>query len=142
MGERLLDTICMEMDKIADRGLNTGNLDTAMKLVDMYKDLKCVEKDEMGYSGSRDGRSGRYSGTKYGDYRMNDGDWDTGSYQMYMRSKENYRGAKSNGNKQVLLDSVDRYMEDMSDKLERMMRDADTPEERQTIQKYINKMRA
>lgn len=41
--ERLLEKICEELDKIAEKGLNTGNLETAYKLIDMYKDLKNTE---------------------------------------------------------------------------------------------------
>ena len=29
-----------EIGKIAEKGLNTGNLETAYKLIDMYKDIK------------------------------------------------------------------------------------------------------
>ena len=35
--DKMLDVICEEIDKIADKGLTTGNLDTAFKLIDMYK---------------------------------------------------------------------------------------------------------
>ena len=38
--ERLCEIIEEELGKIADKGLNTGNLDTAYKLIDMYKDMK------------------------------------------------------------------------------------------------------
>ena len=39
MGERIKE----ELDKIAEKGLNIGNLDHAYKLIDMYKDLKNVD---------------------------------------------------------------------------------------------------
>lgn len=38
--ERLCEIIEEELGKIADKGLNTGNLETAYKLIDMYKDMK------------------------------------------------------------------------------------------------------
>ena len=41
--DRMLEVICDEIDKIAEKGLTTGNLETAYKLIDMYKDLKTVE---------------------------------------------------------------------------------------------------
>lgn len=41
--EKLCNVIEEELHKIAEKGLNTGNLDTAYKLIDMYKDLKNTE---------------------------------------------------------------------------------------------------
>ena len=41
--DKMLEVVCEEIDKIAEKGLTTGNLDTAYKLIDMYKDLKTVE---------------------------------------------------------------------------------------------------
>lgn len=41
--EKLCKIIDEELNKIAEKGLNTGNLETAYKLVDMYKDLKNTE---------------------------------------------------------------------------------------------------
>lgn len=41
--EKLCQLICDELDKIAEKGLNTGNLEAAYKLIDMYKDLKNTE---------------------------------------------------------------------------------------------------
>lgn len=41
--EKLCRVIEEELHKIAEKGLNTGNLETAYKLVDMYKDLKNTE---------------------------------------------------------------------------------------------------
>ena len=38
--DRMLEVICDEIDKIAEKGLTTGNLETAYKLIDMYKDSK------------------------------------------------------------------------------------------------------
>lgn len=68
--EKLCELIKKELDNIAEKGLNTGNLETAYKLIDMYKDLKNTEywdvKSEYymgemgGYSERRDSR-GRYS---------------------------------------------------------------------------------
>lgn len=41
--KRLCEIIEEELHKIAEKGLNTGNLETAYKLIDMYKDLKNTE---------------------------------------------------------------------------------------------------
>ena len=78
MSYKLMQNIKDELDKIAEKGLNTGNLETAYKLIDMLKDMenveywKCKEEyydtvlDEMqgkrGYSEARKRVSmGRYS---------------------------------------------------------------------------------
>lgn len=41
--EKLCRLIEEELQKISEKGLNTGNLDTAYKLIDMYKDMKNTE---------------------------------------------------------------------------------------------------
>ena len=74
MSYKLMQNIREELDKIAEKGLNTGNLETAYKLIDMLKDMenleywKCKEGyynavlDEMegGYS-----QNGEYSAVSY-----------------------------------------------------------------------------
>ncbi|MDE6471063.1 MAG: exocyst complex component Sec6 family protein [Eubacterium sp.] len=73
--KRLCEKIETELNNIAEKGLTTGNIDTAYKLIDMYKDIKNTEYwetkseyydavlDEMQggeYSSKRDSM-GRYS---------------------------------------------------------------------------------
>ena len=41
--EKLCKVIEQELEKIAEKGLTTSNLETAYKLVDMYKDIKNTE---------------------------------------------------------------------------------------------------
>ena len=41
--EKFCSIVEEELGKIAEKGLNTGNLETAYKLIDMYKDLKNTE---------------------------------------------------------------------------------------------------
>lgn len=97
--DKLCNLICDELDKIADKGLNTGNLETAYKLIDMYKDLKdaeyrTVKKEyyeqdmDMGEYSERRNRDsmGRYS---RGDGRMMP-DYDRQSSYRGMRSGEHY----------------------------------------------------
>ena len=43
MSYKLMQNIKDELDKIAEKGLNTGNLETAYKLIDMLKDMENVE---------------------------------------------------------------------------------------------------
>lgn len=143
---RMLEVICEEIDKIAEKGLTTGNLETAYKLIDMYKDLKTVEgmedyTDEE-YSRAR-GRMrakrdsmGRYS-RRYEDGNSYNDDGADYSERRYMDSKRMYRNDHSMASKQSMLADLEDFMEEMSSKLKELKRDADTPEERETIEKYI-----
>lgn len=100
---KMLDVICDEIKKIADKGLNTSNLETAYKLIDMYKDLKNTEYwctkgdyymavlDEMqgGYSEARNRDSrGRYS--RESEYSNEGNGYDGGSSYRGRRSGEHY----------------------------------------------------
>ena len=185
--KKLCEVIENELHKIAEKGLTTSNVDTAYKLVDMYKDLKNTDYwetkseyymavlDEMqgGYSegnysmmedgyamrGRKRDRMGRYSRddgmmqddmsyargrggnnrgrnqySRDGGYSQNDG------YSTYMDAKQSYRSNKSMDGKQRLMDSLEEYMDDFTEKIKEMHRDADTPEEREMISKFMNKL--
>lgn len=143
---KMMDVIEQEIEKISNRGLSSQNIETAYKLIDMYKDLKTVEgmEDyEGGYSQAR-GRGryakrdsmGRYSRRYEEGDSYNDG---MGGYseQRYMNSKRAYRNDHSMASKQSMLADLDEFMSDMHGKLKELKRDADTPEERETIDRYI-----
>lgn len=186
--KKLCELIESELGKIAEKGLTTSNLETAYKLVDMYKDLKNTEywetkgeyydtvlmemqggysqndgysmmdddysmrgrkRDRMGrYSredgmggqsmargGRRDNR-GRYS--RDGGYSMNDGgDY---MYNRYMDAKQSYRSNQSMDGKQKLMESLEDYMDDFTEKIKEMHRDAETGEERELISKFMTKL--
>lgn len=175
--EKLCRLIETELEKIAEKGLTTSNIDTAYKLIDMYKDLKNTDYwetkgeyymavlDEMqggyperGYAmdddyamrGRKRDRMGRYSrddgmrrndGMRRGgrrDYSM-DGGTDM-MYNRYMDNKQSYRSDKSPDGKQRLMDSLEDYMDDFTEKIKEMHRDADTPEEREMISKFMTKL--
>ena len=180
--KKLCEVIEQELHKIAEKGLTTSNVDTAYKLVDMYKDLKNTDYwetkgeyymavlDEMqgGYSegnypmmedgyamrGRKRDRMGRYSrdngmmnddmsyarGRRTGErgYSNNDGGYSM--YDKYMDSKQSYRTNKSMDGKQRLMDSLEEYMDDFTEKIKEMHRDADTPEEREMISKFMSKL--
>lgn len=76
--EKLCNIIEDELNKIAEKGLNTGNLETAYKLIDMYKDMKNTEywdtKCEY-YMAVLDEMQGGYSerGVRNGGYSENGG---------------------------------------------------------------------
>ena len=104
MSYKLMQNIKDELDKIAEKGLNTGNLETAYKLIDMLKDMENVEswkcKEEYyspvqeqmegGYSQAGD-YSQRRNRDSMGRYSRADGmmpDYDRGS--SYARRGEHY----------------------------------------------------
>ena len=145
--DKMLEVVCEEIDKIAEKGLTTGNLDTAYKLIDMYKDLKTVEGmddyyDDERYSQAR-GRMrakrdsmGRYS-RRYEDGNSYNDDGANYSERRYMDSKRMYRNDHSMASKQTMIADLEDFMSEMHGKLKELKRDADTPEERDTIDKYI-----
>lgn len=145
--DKMLEVVCEEIDKIAEKGLTTGNLDTAYKLIDMYKDLKTVEGmddyyDDERYSQAR-GRMrakrdsmGRYS-RRYEDGNSYNDEGADYSERRYMDSKRMYRNDHSMASKQTMIADLEDFMSEMHGKLKELKRDADTPEERDTIDKYI-----
>ena len=182
--QKLCKIIEQELGKIAEKGLTTSNLETAYKLVDMYKDIKNTEywetkgeyydtvlmemqggysegnysmmeddysmrgrkRDRMGRYSREDGmggqsyargRGGRGSGySRDGGYSQNDG------YSMYMDAKQSYRNNQSMDGKQRLMDSLEDYMDDFTEKIKEMARDSDFPEEKEMINKFIGKLQA
>ena len=180
--KRMCEIIEIELDKIAEKGLTSGNLDTAYKLIDMMKDIKNVEywdtkgeyydivKDEMrgGYSESdgysRDGgysqargyshggrrrdSMGRYSRNSYGDgmdgrsmrgYSRNGGG---DPYDEYMTTKQSYRsGEKSPECKQRMIGALEEHLDGLTEEIAMLGRDADCAEEKNTIMRYIDKLK-
>lgn len=143
--ERLCNVIEEELHKIAEKGLNTGNLDTAYKLIDMYKDLKNMEYweqkgeyymevlDEMhgGYSNNEgyplDGYSERRKRDSMGRYSR-DGGLDGGS--SYARHEMPY-GKVYNRDRGYSGNYVDRYGSYMDSK--QSYRTNKTPECKQRL---------
>ena len=173
--DRLLEKICEELDKIAEKGLNTGNLETAYKLIDMYKDLKNTEywevkeayyMEDMGILGGysearrRDSR-GRYSradGRMSPDYDMDSSYRGTrgkhyvrghysrangpDAYDDYMNQKQSYRsGGKDEECKRRMLSALEEHMDMLTEELGDLAKDADCREERETMKRYIEKLR-
>ena len=75
-----------ELKKISEKGLNTANIDTAYKLVDMYKDLKNTEYWEM--------KSEYYMSMMDGGYSQNHG-YDMDDYSQRRGRKRDSRGRYS-----------------------------------------------
>lgn len=122
--EKLRDMLCDELDDLTEKGeLTAGALETAHKLTDTIKNIdKIIIMDE----------DGEYSQA---------GDWEAmgrGHFGDYDRGNS-YRGRRR--------DSMGRYSRargrysrdggvDMMEHVERMMDEAETPEERETIKRF------
>lgn len=151
---KMLDVICDEIRKIADKGLTTSNLETAYKLVDMYKDLKNTEywctKGEY-YTAVLDEMQGGYSEARkrdsMGRYSRADGrtmpDYDRDSSYRGRRSGEHYvRGhySRNDGYSRDGGYSGDRYNEYMDSKAS--YRSSGSPECKQrlmdTLEEYMD----
>lgn len=178
--KKLCELIESELSKIAEKGLTTSNLETAYKLVDMYKDLKNTEywetkgeyydtvlmemqggysegnypmmEDDYAMRGRKRDRMGRYSredgmggqsmargrGGRSRGYSMNDGGYSM--YDRYMDAKQSYRSNQSMDGKQKLMESLEDYMDDFTEKIKEMYRDSETGEERELIGKFMSKL--
>lgn len=153
---KMLNVICDEIDKIAEKGLTTSNLESAYKLVDMYKDLKTVDAmEEAGYSEAMSydgdsmamrGKNGRYSrddgmsnrqhyvrghysregGNSYGDYAS----------ERYSQAKMDYRNSRAG--KQDVMGALNDKMKMLRDEFKEMSKDSDFAEERQKIDKCVD----
>lgn len=195
--EKLCKMIEEELKKITEKGFTPSNLETAYKLVDMYKDLKntdyweqkgeyymaVLEEMESGgqssymrdggysreggeyserrrrdsrgrymrdggsyseeggsYSERRNGR-GRNQYSREGGYSRNDGYSREGEmFERYMNDKQSYRANGGQDGKQRLMQSLEEYMDEFTEKVKEMSRDADTPEERELINKFMKKL--
>ena len=185
--KKLCELIETELQKIVDKGFTNTNLETAYKLVDMYKDIKNTEywetkgeyydtvlmemqggysenyammdddysmrgrkRDRMGrysredgmggqsYARGRGGRDNRGRYSRDGGYSMNDGGYSM--YDRYMDAKQSYRSNQSMDGKQKLMESLEDYMDDFTEKIKEMSRDADSAEERELINKFMTKL--
>lgn len=146
---KMLNVICEEIDKIADKGLTTSNLDTAYKLIDMYKDLKTVgAMEEAGYSENYEDNPMSYRGYSRGNMSEGRQHYVRGHYsrdngmsdrsyadQQYSQAKMAYRNSRAG--KQDVMESLNQKMRELRKELQEMSRDSDFPEERKEIDKYV-----
>lgn len=69
---------------------------------------------------------------------MNDGGYSM--YDRYMDAKQSYRSNQSMDGKQKLMESLEDYMDDFTEKIKEMYRDSETGEERELIGKFMSKL--
>ena len=66
---------------------------------------------------------------------------DMDTYNEYMDKKHSYRAGKDMDCKQKMLAALEEHMDALTEELEGMSRDADCREERDTMKRYIDKLR-
>jgi len=149
----LCNNLETELKKISDKGITTSNIDVAYKLIDMYKNIKKIEMmEDDGYSGNdsygRHWVRGHYSrdngyNSAYNGYSSDyDRDNSNASYNKYIEDKRRYRSNKTMDCKERMMDSLDSYIDSFTKKMENLAEEADCAEERQTIERYINKIKS
>lgn len=93
--ERFCRVVEEEIGKIADKGLNTANLETAYKLIDIYKDMKEAEshtakKDYYEMETGMGGYSERRKRDSMGRYSRDDGMMEYEHDSSYARGRQGY----------------------------------------------------
>ena len=145
--------LCDELEKIGAGPITAQNLEAVVKLATVLEKCKKAEY----YDGDTEGeeyserrgrsrttgryvsRDGRYSGNDYmhGDsYGMDE------RLGRYMDSKSSYRYSRTGNDKQQMLNDLSEMMDGLTEKLESMCRDTDCAEEIETMQRYINRLKA
>lgn len=158
---KLQANIDEEIRKIAEKGFSTSNIDNAMKLVDMAKDIKNMEYWEVkkeyydsvledmnscsGLDGGSNGRnSGNYSSRRNrrdssGRYSRNDGR-ERDRWDEYIEAKHSFQTNKTDDCRSRMLIALEEKMDELTRELSDMANDSDCREERDVIRKYINKL--
>lgn len=167
---KMQEHICKELDKKSEAGIkSTTDLDTIWKMIDAYKNLLKIDVLQQGSEYSHndgysmaDGYSERRRRDSRGRYARDGGYAREGGYsesyergnsygysqagdmkhERYMESKHAYRSSKSPECKQRLMNTLEDYMDDFSAQMEEMLRDSDCREERETIKRYIDKIKS
>ena len=134
------DTVLMEMQG--------GYSHTDGRMMEDEYSMRGRKRDRMGRYSREDGMGGqsyvRGRGGRGRDYSrdsgysMNDGGYSM--YDRYMDAKQSYRSNQSMDGKQKLMESLEDYMDDFTEKIKEMYRDSETGEERELIGKFMSKL--
>lgn len=136
---KLMENIKAELHAIGEKGFSPNNLDTAGKLVDMYKDLKAVESmgfAEDAYTEMTDMPKRtveRREGAKF-DRNINE------LYDKYLWCKKEYARNHSEVHKEKVVKALDALMSEICDLMFDINRDADFKAERDVIVKHKDSM--
>lgn len=125
---KLLENIERELHAIGEKGLNTGNVDMAYKLIDMYKDLKMVSNAEHEPEETEMYAVHRRSDAKY-DRNINE------LYDKYVWCKKEY-SEKGASYKEKVMESLECLMSEIGDLIFDINRDCDFKEERDIVSRH------
>ena len=154
--DKIKCTVQKELEQLVSKELDTDTLDMLYKLVDIDKDLANmdywnVKKEVMqmryndygDYSEGRYGRRGvpgsgrgRYRGHNYGEEMLDEMREHYGEYSESMSaySRGNYNAGQDG------MRALENAMEIFTEFSQKMIREAETPEEKQIIKKYLRKI--
>ena len=153
---KLCDMVENSIHDLSKRGLVGVNVDNMYKLVDILKDLKNIkywEVKEEYYENMNGGnehshRASYNDGNSYRRKRDAMGrysrahDREVEHYDEYSMAKESYRNHRTSDCKNRLMETLDDYMDSFTEKMQEMLKDADCSEERETIKRYIDKLKS
>ena len=136
---KLMENIKAELHSIGEKGFSPSNLDTARKLVDMYKDLKYVE-----YMGFTEGayhevKEEMMPGKSRTMERRADARFDRNInelYDKYLWCKKEYARDHSEIHKEKVIKSLEELMSEICDLMFDISKDADFKAERDVVLKY------
>lgn len=155
--DELMRRVKKELSTIADKGLTSSNLDTAYKLIDIYKDIK--EADYYDRCNEEETYGARRKGVYYGDEEhRHDHDYEERYNRTYpldereerylTRMREglyNYDAGRmryrDGGSKEKMLDGVDMAMGALVNFVEFMLDNVETSQEKEVIRKHIDKLK-
>lgn len=162
---KLLEKVEKELENIANKGLNSSNLDTTYKLIDIYKDIKessyYEEMTEKGGSydapRSRDSK-GRYMDSDYKRLYDKNDSWGEERYGMYPYEDRTERYLnrirdgidkynvgkdryKDSGSQERMIDGIELTMDAICMFIESLVDFAETSQEKEIIRKHIGKIK-
>lgn len=140
----LLYNITDELEKIADKGLNNSNLETAYKLIDMYKDLKNVEywNGKTEYYESQKIRWNEPKEERYSVAAYSENVPEKDALKEYIDSKKRYKTERTDECEKRMIDALKRYMDEAINEIVEISKDADCREIRETVARYVNRMKS
>lgn len=158
----LLDKVEKELEKIGDKGLTSGNLDTTYKLIDILKDIheakyyeKMCEEDSYNARGGNRGGRGRYnenrgSSGRSDSYSTHYYPWDDRTERYFERMKEGiddysegrdrYRDGNSDDREQMIK-GIEMAMSALVSFVETLYDHTETPKEKDVIKEHIDKLK-
>ena len=152
----LLEKVTRELDKIADKGLTSSNLETAYKLIDIYKDIKeskyyeemCVKEDS--YDARQRDSRGRYMDSKVHEVKLHYYPWEDradryfeklrDSMDNYSERKERYKHGDEKEREQMI-DGIDMAMSALVSFVETLYDHTETQKEKDVIHEHIEKLK-